>query len=50
MARGCSNRDIGEQLFVAPDTVKHHIQHIYDKTAVSTRAGVTMFAMENSLL
>ncbi len=50
MARGFSNRDIGEQLFLAPDTVKHHIRHIYDKTAVSTRAGATMFAMENSLL
>ena len=50
LVRGLSNRDIAEQLFVAPDTVKHHIQHIYDKTAVSTRAGATMFAMENSLL
>lgn len=50
LARGLSNRDIAEQLFVAPDTVKHHIQHIYDKTAVSTRAGATMFAMENRLL
>jgi HD-GYP domain-containing protein (c-di-GMP phosphodiesterase class II)/DNA-binding CsgD family transcriptional regulator len=50
VARGCSNRDIAEQLFVAPDTVKHHIQHIYDKTSLSTRAGATMFAMENSLL
>ena len=50
LARGLSNRDMAEQLFVSPDTVKHHIQHIYDKTAVSTRAGATMFAMENSLL
>jgi HD-GYP domain-containing protein (c-di-GMP phosphodiesterase class II) len=50
LARGFSNRDIAEQLFLAPDTVKHHIQHIYDKTAISTRAGATMFAMENRLL
>jgi HD-GYP domain-containing protein (c-di-GMP phosphodiesterase class II) len=50
LARGYSNRDIATQLFVAPDTVKHHIRHIYDKTTVSTRAGATMFAMENSLL
>jgi HD-GYP domain-containing protein (c-di-GMP phosphodiesterase class II) len=50
LARGLSNRDIAERLFVAPDTVKHHIRHIYDKTAISTRAGATMFAMENSLL
>jgi HD-GYP domain-containing protein (c-di-GMP phosphodiesterase class II) len=50
LARGCSNRDIAAQLFVAPDTVKHHIRHIYDKADVTTRAGATMFAMENSLL
>jgi len=50
LARGFSNRDIAKQLFVAPDTVKHHIQHIYDKTSISTRAGATMFAMEHSLL
>jgi DNA-binding NarL/FixJ family response regulator len=38
------------QLHIAPDTVKHHIQHIYDKIGVSTRAGATLFAMENDLL
>ena len=50
LARGLSNRDMAEQLYVSPDTVKHHIQHIYDKIGVSTRAGATLFAMENALL
>ena len=50
LARGLSNRDMAEQLSLSPDTVKHHIQHIYDKTGVSTRAGATLFAMEHSLL
>ena len=49
LARGLSNRDMAEQLFVAPDTVKHHIQHIYDKIGLSTRAGATLFAVENGL-
>ena len=50
LARGHSNREIGTQLYVAPDTVKRHIQHIYDKTGLSTRAGATLFAVENALI
>lgn len=50
LARGHSNREISEVLHVAPDTVKHHIQHVYDKTGCSTRAGATLFAMEHALL
>jgi HD-GYP domain-containing protein (c-di-GMP phosphodiesterase class II) len=50
LARGLSNRLIADELSVSSDTVKHHIQHIYDKTGVSTRAGATLFAMEYALL
>jgi DNA-binding NarL/FixJ family response regulator len=50
LTRGLSNRDMAEQLYLSPDTVKHHIQHIYDKIGLSTRAGATLFAMENALL
>jgi len=50
LSRGLSNRDMAEQLYLSRDTVKHHIQHIYDKVGVSTRAGATLFAMENALL
>ena len=50
LARGLSNRGIADQLYVAPDTVKHHVQHIYDKTGRATRAGATLFAMEHALL
>jgi len=50
MARGLSNRVMAEQLFLSPDTIKHHIQHIYDKIGVATRAGATFFAMEHALL
>ncbi len=49
IARGLSNRDMAEQLYVSPDTVKHHIQHIYDKIGLSTRAGATLYAVENNL-
>jgi HD-GYP domain-containing protein (c-di-GMP phosphodiesterase class II) len=50
ISRGLSNRDMAAQLVISQDTVKHHIQHIYDKIGVSTRAGATLFAMENRLL
>jgi ATP/maltotriose-dependent transcriptional regulator MalT len=50
MARGLSNRVMAEQLYLSQDTVKHHIRHIYDKIGVATRAGATLFAMENILL
>jgi DNA-binding NarL/FixJ family response regulator len=50
LARGHSNRDLAEHLSVSPETVKHHIQHIYDKIGLSTRAGATLFAMEHALL
>jgi DNA-binding NarL/FixJ family response regulator len=50
LARGFSNRIMAKQLSLSYDTVKHHIQHIYDKTGVSTRAGATLFAMEHGLL
>ncbi len=50
LARGLANRDMAAQLYVSQDTVKHHIQHIYNKIGVSTRAGATLFATEHSLL
>ena len=50
LARGLSNRDMADQLYLSRDTVKHHILHIYDKIGLSTRAGATLFAMENDLL
>jgi HD-GYP domain-containing protein (c-di-GMP phosphodiesterase class II) len=50
VARGLTNRQMARQLSISPKTVGHHIQHIYDKAGVSTRASATMFAMEHGLL
>ena len=50
LARGLTNREMAEHLTVSQDTVKHHVQHVYNKIGVSTRAGATLFAMEQSLL
>ena len=50
LARGLTTRQIGEALVITPKTADHHIQHIYNKIGVSTRAGATLFAMEYNLL
>jgi HD-GYP domain-containing protein (c-di-GMP phosphodiesterase class II) len=50
VARGCSTRDIARQLVISPKTADHHVQHVYAKIGVSTRASATMFALEHDLL
>ncbi|MDQ3656796.1 MAG: LuxR C-terminal-related transcriptional regulator [Chloroflexota bacterium] len=49
-ARGLSTKAIGGRLSISPKTADHHIQHIYTKIGVSTRAGAAIFAMEHDLI
>lgn len=50
LARGCSNKQIAARPIISPKTAGHHVQHIYDKLGVSTRAAATLFAMQHDLL
>ena len=50
LSRGLTIKQMAAQLSISEKTVDSHIQHIYNKIGVSTRAGATMFAMENYLL
>jgi HD-GYP domain-containing protein (c-di-GMP phosphodiesterase class II) len=50
VARGLSNRQMAQRLSLSEKTVGNHIQHIYDKLGVSTRAAATLFAMQHNLL
>jgi HD-GYP domain-containing protein (c-di-GMP phosphodiesterase class II)/DNA-binding CsgD family transcriptional regulator len=50
VARGCSTREIARKLVISPKTADHHVQHVYAKIAVSTRASATLFALEHDLL
>jgi DNA-binding NarL/FixJ family response regulator len=50
MARGSSNRDIARRFAISPRTAEHHVQHIYTKIGVSSRAAAALFAMEHDLL
>ncbi|HEY8884533.1 MAG TPA: LuxR C-terminal-related transcriptional regulator, partial [Chloroflexota bacterium] len=49
-ARGRSMKQIASDLNISRKTVDSHIQHIYVKIGVSTRAGATLFAVEHDLL
>jgi HD-GYP domain-containing protein (c-di-GMP phosphodiesterase class II) len=50
LARGFPNKAIAQSLSVTPKTVEHHVQHIYDKLGVATRAGATLFAAQHDLV
>lgn len=50
LARGMSNRAIAEELVISRRTAEHHVQDIYARIGVSSRAAATMFAMQHGLL
>jgi HD-GYP domain-containing protein (c-di-GMP phosphodiesterase class II) len=49
-ARGLTTREIADRLYISPKTADHHIQHIYAKIGVSTRAAAALWAMQNTLV
>jgi HD-GYP domain-containing protein (c-di-GMP phosphodiesterase class II) len=50
LAQGLSNKQLARHLFISPRTAEHHVQHIYAKIGVSSRASAALFAMEHGLL
>jgi two-component system, NarL family, nitrate/nitrite response regulator NarL len=46
---GYANREIAEHFKISEDTVKHHLSNIFDKTGVSTRLELALFAVNQSL-
>jgi HD-GYP domain-containing protein (c-di-GMP phosphodiesterase class II) len=50
LARGLSNREIGERLFISRKTAAHHVEHIYAKTGTSNRALASLFAASHGLM
>ena len=49
-ARGLTTRQIADQLVISPKTADHHIQHIYNKIDVSTRAAAALWAMQHEIV
>ena len=50
LAFGHTNRDIGEKLFISPDTVKTHLEHIYQKLGASDRTAAVAEALRRRLI
>jgi HD-GYP domain-containing protein (c-di-GMP phosphodiesterase class II) len=50
LCRGGTKKEVALLLKISPSTVDHHVRHIYDKIGVTTRAGATLFAVEQDLL
>jgi DNA-binding CsgD family transcriptional regulator len=50
LARGLATKQVARRLGISPKTCDHHIQRLYRKTGLSTRAGATLFALEHGLI
>jgi HD-GYP domain-containing protein (c-di-GMP phosphodiesterase class II) len=50
LARGLSTKQVAHRLGISPKTCDHHIQRIYAKAGVSTRAGAALFALQHGLV
>jgi HD-GYP domain-containing protein (c-di-GMP phosphodiesterase class II) len=50
VAGGLSNPEIAARLVISRRTAEHHVQHVYAKLGVSSRAAVALFAHEHDLL
>lgn len=49
-AKGMTTRQIADRLSISAKTTDHHIQHVYTKIGVSTRAGAALWAMQNGVV
>ena len=49
-ARGLTTREIGDRLVISPKTADRHIQNIYTKISVSTRAAAALWAMQHDVV
>ena len=50
LAEDYSNAQIARQLVISPNTVKVHLQHIFEKLEVQTRLGAVLLALRQGWL
>jgi DNA-binding NarL/FixJ family response regulator len=50
LAFGYTNRDIGKKLFISPDTVKTHLEHIFQKLGQNDRTAAVAEALRRRII
>jgi DNA-binding CsgD family transcriptional regulator len=50
IAQGCTNAEAAKLLFISTRTVTTHLERIYQKLNVTSRAALTRYVMENGLM
>jgi HD-GYP domain-containing protein (c-di-GMP phosphodiesterase class II) len=50
LTRGLTNRDVARRLGISAKTVGRHVENLYAKAGVSSRAAAAVFAMEHDLV
>jgi two-component system NarL family response regulator len=50
VAKGMSNRDVAEELFISENTVKNHVRNILEKLHLHSRMEAVMYAVRKRLL
>ncbi len=48
--KGLSNRDIAQKFELSEETIKRHLSNIFEKTGVSTRLELALFAIQHQLV
>lgn len=50
IAKGCTNAEIAERLYISRHTVKNHVSNIYRKIGVDDRTQVAILAIRKGLV
>jgi HD-GYP domain-containing protein (c-di-GMP phosphodiesterase class II) len=50
LARGSTNKEIAVALDISVKTVDNHVQHIFEKARVTTRAAAALFAVQHDMI
>jgi len=50
VAQGCTNREIAEVLVLSEHTVRRHLQNVFGRLGVSSRAAAVAFAVQHDLV